>query len=283
MAVALRAAGERDVRAWSRPRADAAAASVVAARLDAAGVAGPASLEETVSGAEAVLVAVPAGAAAETARACAGALPSGALYVDLTAAGPATKEQAADLIDGAGGAYVDVAILGTVAVSGAAVPMLACGRGAERWRALAEPRGLRVRAVEEPAGHASRVKLLRSAYLKGRDALVIEMLLAARRHGLEEAVIESIGGPGEGVSFEALAERVVCALAVHAQRRADELAGSCELLEEVGIEPLVAGAATERLRRVADLGLRELYDGRRPASGRDVLATIEARLGSRGC
>jgi hypothetical protein len=116
--------------------------------------------------------------------------------------------------------------------------------------------------------------------MKGRDALIVEMLVAARRHGVERDVIRSIAGPGEGVPFEALADRVMGALSAHAARRADELAGSARQLDAVGVEPLVTRAAERRLRWMADLGLRDRAEGREDAA-ETVLDAIEAATAAR--
>jgi len=250
-----------------------------ARRAVGAGAAASATIADAVDGADVVLVAVPGAGAAGVAEEVAAAGARGMLYVDMASASPAVKEAAAARIAAGGGAYVDVAVLGAVAVAGPRVPMLASGPGAERWAALAATLGFEVRAVEAPAGHASRVKLLRSVYLKSRDALVLELMLAARRHGLEQEVIDSIGAPAEQVTFDALAERVLCSLALHAERRADELTASCELLEEVGVEPIVAQAAAQRLRALAGLRLSCALGGERPAGAQQVLAAIEARSG----
>jgi 3-hydroxyisobutyrate dehydrogenase-like beta-hydroxyacid dehydrogenase len=167
--------------------------------------------------------------------------------------------------------YADGAVLGTVAASGHEVPIAAAGSGAERLRSLTAPAGMAVEAIGPEAGMAARLKLIRSVYMKGRDALVLEMMLAARRMGVEDAVARSIAGPGERVPFTELSDRVLRALAVHAGRRAEELDSSAALLRELGIDPLVSDAAAERLRRLAALGLRERFGGERPADGGTTL------------
>jgi 3-hydroxyisobutyrate dehydrogenase-like beta-hydroxyacid dehydrogenase len=226
-----------------------------------------------------VLSVVPALAAREAAEHCAPLLAGGACYVDLTAAPVEEKKIAAGIIAKVGGLYVDAAVLGTVATSGFEVPILASGPGADRWRALVEPEGLVVEVLDAPAGHATRVKLLRSVYMKGRDALIVEMMLAARRYGLEERVAESIQGPGENVPFAALAERVLCALAVHADRRADELLASSEVVRAAGIDPIISRAGSQVLRGIARLELRDAFDRERPSDAKEVLAAIEERSG----
>jgi 3-hydroxyisobutyrate dehydrogenase-like beta-hydroxyacid dehydrogenase len=267
------------LRAFTRPREDPAAAAALAERLRRAAVEQCASLAEAVGGAGVILSVVPSGASRGVAEECAPLLQSGSYYVDLSAAPVEDKQAAAALVTEARSLYVDAAVLGTVATSGFAVPILASGPGASGWQALVEHDGLLVEVLDAPAGHATLLKLLRSVYMKGREALIVEMLLAARRYGLHEAVAESIKGPGETVSFSALAERVLCALAVHAPRRAEELLASSEVVRAVGVEPVAARAGAEVLRRVGELELREAFARERPASGQEVLAMLDELSG----
>ncbi len=265
-----------DLQAYVRPRADADAAEARRRRMRSAGVSAARSPAEALTTAEVVIAAVPASSAAEVVEACAPHLQRGQLYIDPSSALPAAKRRNAELVEGAGAEYVDAAVLGTVVTSGARVPMLAAGGGAARWQQEATAVGLNVTAIAGRAGDAALVKLLRSVYMKGRDALVLEMVLAARRHGVEEAVLNSIGGPGEQVPFPSLAERVMCSLAVYAERRADELADAASLLREVDIEPLMAQAGENRLRLLAASGLAERFGGERPQDLAEVLSSLEA-------
>lgn len=276
------ARGGHSVRGWSRAPRDAARVEALRARMSAAGVRPVASVREALPGAAAVFVAVPAGASEEVVAEAGPYLDGDALYADLSAAPPLTKRAGAARLAERGVRYIDVAVLGTVAVSGWATPMLASGEGAVAFGDLAVAWGLDVRAIDSPAGDAALVKLLRSVYMKGRDALVAEMLLGARRHGLEDLVVESIGGPGEQVPFRSLVDRVMTGLAVHAARRAEELASSGEALREAGVEPIVTEAGAARLRRLAELGLREAFRGQRPDDARGVLDAIEERSGGAG-
>jgi 3-hydroxyisobutyrate dehydrogenase-like beta-hydroxyacid dehydrogenase len=239
-----------DVRAWSRSREG--------------------TLEEALQGAALVISAVPGSASEQVAGQVLPLIDRDACFADLTAGPPDAKERAA----ARHAFYADGAVLGTVATSGHEVPIAAAGAGAERFRELVAPAGLRVDVLTDaPAGTAARLKLIRSVYMKGRDALVLEMMLAARRLGVEEAVVRSIAGPGEQVPFSELSERVLRALAVHAGRRAEELDSSAALLRELGLEPTMTEAGAERLRWLAGLGLRERFGGERPADGR---ATLDA-------
>ncbi len=241
-----------------------------------AGVCASESVGAAVRDADVVIAAVPAAAATEIVGACTPHLGDGQLYVDPSSSLPVVKREAAALIEQSGSDYVDVAVIGTVVTAGAGVPMLAAGRGAARWQQEASAVGSSVTAVGGQAGDAALVKLLRSVFMKGRDALVLEMLLAARRYGVEHAVLASIGGPAEQVPFPSLAERVMCSLAVYAERRADELADTASLLEEVGVDPLMTQAGESRLRLFAESGLRARFGGERPHDLTEVLRSLDA-------
>jgi 3-hydroxyisobutyrate dehydrogenase-like beta-hydroxyacid dehydrogenase len=275
LAAGLRGAGAGNVSAYARPRPDGTAAEALDGRMRALGVRACESLEQAVREADVVIAAVPARAAVDVAQQAAGALGAGALYIDPAPLQPWEKEAAAGLIASAGADYVDVAVLGTVATTGYRVPMLAAGAGARRWSDLGLQLGMNVSVVDGPPGTASLVKLLRSVFMKGRDALLVEMLLAARRYGLDRVVMESIGGRGEDVPFPVLADRVLGSLALYADRRADELAASAEVEARVGVDPLMARAGEERLRRLGRLGLRDRFHGERPKGAEEVLVVLE--------
>jgi 3-hydroxyisobutyrate dehydrogenase-like beta-hydroxyacid dehydrogenase len=272
---ALAGRDDLEVRVYARPRPDDPRRCE---RSRAAGLDLHADLAGALAGADVVLACVPARASAAVAGACTGLLPPGSLYIDPAPAEPAAKRRLAAEMAAAEVDYADAALLGTVVVSGLELPTLAAGPGAARWAQIAAELGMRVTAIAGDAGRATAIKLIRSVYMKGRDALVLEMLVAARRHGVEAEVIGSIGGPGERVPFEALADRVLGALSVHAGRRADELAESAREIETVDLEPLVTRAAEERLRWMAGLDLGELRERREDAAAA-VLDAIDASTG----
>jgi 3-hydroxyisobutyrate dehydrogenase-like beta-hydroxyacid dehydrogenase len=277
LAGALAGPGGHDVHAWSRPRADSEAAAALTARIEAAGATQAGSLEAVLDGADLVLSVLPGSASEELAERALALLPAGACFADLATAPPEAKERAAARAAEREVLYVDGAVLGTVAASGPELPVAAAGSGAERLRELTAATGMAVEPIGADAGTAARLKLVRSVYMKGRDALVLETMLAARRLGVEDAVARSIAGPGEQVPFTELSERVLRALAVHAGRRAEELASSAALVRELGIDPLLSEAGAERLRRLAELGLRERFGGERPADGRATLDAADER------
>jgi 3-hydroxyisobutyrate dehydrogenase-like beta-hydroxyacid dehydrogenase len=205
-------------------------------------------LADTVRGAVVVIAAVPAAATVQVARAAAPVLDRGTLYVDVASSAPELKEEAAAAVHGSGSDYVDAAIMGAVSQLGLQVPVAACGPGSARFTDLFEGFGMDIRPVPGPPGSAARLKLLRSVYLKGRDALIMEMLHAAREYGLEEEVIASIPSQPGAETFGALAERVSASTARHGVRRVAELRAAAQVVERAGVSPAMTIAAAERMR-----------------------------------
>lgn len=260
------AAGGATVCVYSRPRAD------LAQRVREAGATPVSTAAEAAAGTGVAFIALPADCDAVV-EAVAGALPETSIAVDLSSAAPEVKARRARL--GLATGYVDAAMLGTVAVSGLAVPIVASGARATELERFGAQRGMQISAIAGDPGQAARLKLVRSVYMKGRDALVVELLLAARRLGLEDDVVASIGGPGEQVPFAELVDRLVTGVAIHAQRRSDELSASADLLEAAGVAPVMARAGARVLADLGDLGLRESFAGRRPSDARRVLDEVE--------
>ncbi len=276
LAAGLRRSGARSVTVFVREGRDAASAAALASRISTANVGTSESMEDAVRSADVVLSVVPASAAAEVAIAAAGVIEEGCVYVDVAPLPPAVKEGLAERMAARRSLYVDAAVLGTVVTDGFEVPILASGPGAEKWRAIVTPLGMHVSVIEGAPGRATLVKLLRSVYTKGRDALILEMMVAARRHGVDDVLLASLEGRGERVPFPALVERTLCSLALHAGRRADELEHTAAVVRDAGGEPLVTLGGYERLRWAAALGLRERLSGERPESLADALAAIDA-------
>ena len=273
LAQGLSNSGRHELRAYMRrpPAGD----PIGERRLTGSGVRRDDELASAVSDADVVLAVVPAASASDVAQCCAPWLCPGTLYVDFASAEPERKESSAAVIAASGALYVDAAVLGTVITSGHQVPILASGPGASAWQSLATAEGLRVTALDAPAGHAALVKLIRGVYLKGRDALIVEMMLTARRNGLDRLVASSIDVPGEQVPFTAIVDRVLCSLAVHAGRRADELAAASQIVDRAGIDPAFTRAGSQTLRTIAELDLDDVIGDGRPTDASAVLAAID--------
>jgi 3-hydroxyisobutyrate dehydrogenase-like beta-hydroxyacid dehydrogenase len=202
---------------------------------------------EALRGADVILSVNSASVALEVAEDVGGELSAAQLYADLNTGLPALK---AELERAVGASFVDVALLGAVPNRGLRTPALASGPGAERFAELLGPLGMPVEVVGPASGDAAGLKLVRSVFMKGLAASVVESLEAARACGAEDwlrdqilGVLESPGGP--------LLERLVSGTEAHAARRTDEMEAAADHLRELGVEPRVTLAAAAWLEEIA--------------------------------
>ena len=126
-------------------------------------------------------------------------------------------------------------------------------------------------------GAASRIKLARSVFMKGIEALIVETFLFARKMGIEENILASVTNSMDKESFKEMAARMAGADLVHSERRAFEVGEAMELMHEVGIEPLIAAGAKKRLEKSASLGMNKELGGKAPKTFEEVFAVWEKK------
>ena len=206
-----------------------------------------ATASDAVAGAELVLSLTTAAHALEAATGVAPSLGAAQLYADLNTTAPALKREIAALVRATGAAFADVALLGPVPARGVGTPALASGLGAERFAELLRPLGMSVEVVGEEPGDAAGLKLLRSVFMKGLAASVLESVEAAKRCGAEAWLRREIAD----VVGEPLLERLLAGSVTHAARRREEMGAAAGYLEELGVEPRVARAAAAWLDQLA--------------------------------
>ncbi len=167
--------------------------------------------ESAIEGADVVISAVTADQAVAAARAAAGRLRAGQVYVDLNSVSPRTKRAVAAALDGAD--FVEFAVMSPVAGLGLASPILAGGaRAAELARRL-NPLGMKIEVVSADIGVASATKLCRSIVIKGLEAIMVDLGLAGEGAGVTAGVLKSLTAsyPGmdwaRGVAHDADARR----------------------------------------------------------------------------
>jgi 3-hydroxyisobutyrate dehydrogenase-like beta-hydroxyacid dehydrogenase len=131
--------------------------------------------------------------------------------------------------------------------------VLASGPGAAAFAGLFEPLGMPVEVLSEHAGDAAALKLVRSVFMKGLAAAVVESMQAAEIAGhadwLAKEIAELTGRP--------YLERALEGSRKHAARRVDEMEAARDLLVELGVEPRIASASAAQLAELAS-GAREV-------------------------
>ena len=165
------------------------------------------------------------------------------------------KEAQAKAFAELGAEYIDSAMLGSLMALGHKVPILASGKDCKKWHDLMTPFNMKITLVnpDDPdntkAGEASKIKLVRSVFMKGIEGLIVETLLFARKCGVEDYILSSISNSMNRDKFEDIALRMAGADLIHSERRSFEVGESMELMKEVGVEPLMAMGTKEQIGR----------------------------------
>jgi 3-hydroxyisobutyrate dehydrogenase-like beta-hydroxyacid dehydrogenase len=216
----------------------------------AAGIEDAGSIEDLVQAADAILCILVPSEAVGVARSVAAAVRStGAdlLYADMNAVAPRTSREIGEIITAAGARYADGGIIGgpprgTPPGTKTATRFYASGPGAAELAQLNQF-GLNVPVIGDQVGQASGLKMCYAAMTKGVQALGIELLIAARAMGLDEALKaeQSSGGVAKVLSFIAASTPTMPPKAYRWVGEMEEIAAT---FEHLGLTPkMLLGAA----------------------------------------
>ena len=246
----LRAAGIRDLTAWDTAFVEPASAASRNARelgLATAG-SGPAA----VAGADLVVSAVTAAQCVAAAESVLPGLVPVTWFFDLNSSSPGHKRAAAAAVDGAGSRYVEAALMSPIGPKRLRSPFLLGGPYARDFASAAAGFGIDdVTVVSDDVGRAAATKLCRSVVVKGLESLLTESLLAARVHGVEREVLDSLPNILPPADWEAVAGYFISRSLQHGKRRSEEMEEAAATVAEAGIEPWMSAAAVERQRWAA--------------------------------
>lgn len=175
----------------------------------------------------------------------------GAGLADLTTASPATKRQAARLAQTKPVRYVDTAIMGAISLNGVRTPLLATGEGAEEFKHLLTQVGGRVQVLDGGApGDAISLKILRSVFTKGMEALCVELLLSAEKQGVRAQLYEQLSDIDQ-TPLRDFIDMLVRTHVIHAARRAHEVHDANNELAQQGLTSVVLPGVEQRFRDTA--------------------------------
>jgi 3-hydroxyisobutyrate dehydrogenase-like beta-hydroxyacid dehydrogenase len=206
-----------------------------------------------VQDAELVVSAVTASQAVAVAQACAPGLARGAFFLDVNSASPGAKCRAAEIVNAAGGRYVEGAVMTSVPPYRLRVPLLLGGPHAAALEPVLAGLGFAPRVASEKLGVASATKMCRSVMIKGLEAMVIESFTTARHYGVEDAVIASLRETFPGIDWEKQAAYFFQRVIEHGRRRSEEVREVAVTVHEAGLTPWSAAGTAERQAWVADL------------------------------
>lgn len=231
-----------------------------------------------IGGARLVFSLVTASSAVDAARAAAKHLKPGQTYIDFNSVSPATKRAVAEAVAASGAAFVEAAIMAPVPGPNEKVPVLlsapAAAEIAERLNAI----GMKAEVAGDRIGDASLSKMLRSIFIKGIEAIMLESLVAARHAGIEERILDSVQKTLPGIDWRKLAAYNLERTVAHGKRRAAEMHESAATVAELGLDPFVTEGIARRIEWAHERLKDTQFGEGGPQTYREVLDVLEAAL-----
>jgi 3-hydroxyisobutyrate dehydrogenase-like beta-hydroxyacid dehydrogenase len=234
------------------------------------------TLARLVTECDVVLSVINPGSALDFAREVANALRatgSHTLIVDCNAIAPDTVREVAGVIEGAGGRFLDAGIIGPPPRGSAKTHLYVSGPGAADLEQLAGPQ-LIVHVMGERIADASALKMCYGALNKGTQALWLDVLIAARRLGVDGILEQQLRQTQVDLYDWALGQFPI--MPPKAYRWVPEMLEISKTLATAGVTPKMFQGAADVYRFVAATPLgKETPENRDKArEGKDVVRLL---------
>lgn len=190
-----------------------------------------------VDGADIVVSAVTAGAAQAALRPAYAAPLAPHVLFDINSVSTGVKQANAAIVRGAGGVYVDMAVMAPVHPHGHRTPVLVAGDLAGPAERFLDLHGFQFEPLGPDPGQAAAVKMMRSLFVKGLEAITVQTLVAAGAAGCAPRVFASLVRSYPGFDLPVLSEYCFERLDRHGRRRAEELREVARTMAELGFAP----------------------------------------------
>lgn len=174
------------------------------------------------------------------------------LYVDCNAIAPDKAKTIEQIIQAAGGQFVDAAIIGPPPRVPNRTRIYASGVRANELEQLRDY-GLDIRVVGNEIGQASGLKMCYAALTKGLIAIGTELLIAAHRLNLEEALWDELSGSQKNLVD--WLTRMLPSMPPKAHRWVGEMEEIAATFKAVGLTELTYEGAAEVYRLVKETSL----------------------------
>ena len=237
-----------------KPQSDATRADMQK-RYEGLGVEGCHQLEDAVDDCDAIFSLVTADQAQAAAKSVLGLCKPGTLFLDCNSCAPDTKRASAKLIEADGGQYVDVAVMAPVYPALHQTKIHISGPHSAEAARLMDQLNMNVTVLEGDVGHASATKMVRSIMIKGLEATMMECVLAGRKAGVDEMVLDSLDRTFPGFDFHKRAAYMLERVMVHGVRRAAEMQEVALTVEQLGLENHMSTSTVEWQHNIGSLNL----------------------------
>lgn len=240
--------------------------------MTARGIRAAASPAEAIEGARWVIAAVTADQSLNAARSVLPDLVQGQVYIDINSVSPNRKRTTAAEVEEAGARYIDMAVMAPVHPRGHATPVLLAGHEASTLGAEFFEAGFKGEVVEDAPGAATAIKMVRSLFVKGLEAITVEAMLAAKASGCFERVLTSLSGSFPGLDWPNNVSYNFERTLRHGKRRAAEMEESAATLTDLGLNGALAAEVARVQSLMGNLSADDIPEGDLEAAVGEIAA-----------
>ncbi|MBX9462253.1 MAG: DUF1932 domain-containing protein [Aquamicrobium sp.] len=192
-----------------------------------------------------IVSAVTADQSLGAARAASGWLRPGQTFFDINSVSPQRKQESAAHVSATGAAYLDMAVMAPVHPRGHRTPVLLAGTVRPSTTQALSRLGFDFEVVGPEPGAATAIKMVRSLFVKGLEAITVEALLAAQASGCLDYVLKSLGKSFAGLGWPDFAHYQFERTLTHGNRRAAEMRESAATMAVLGRNDRLADAIAD--------------------------------------
>lgn len=263
------------VTAWDKLQAHPSTAGEQISKTTSLGIIAGSSMHDAVANADLIISTVTASQALVAAEQACDGLRSGCHWLDLNSVSPSTKQAVNDVVTNKGVAFTEGVAMDTVPSKGAQVPLLLCGPESQSLSQQLNATNLNTRSVSLSLGAASTTKLLRSILIKGMESLFAESMEAAGKLGIQDEVINSLNATYPGLNWQEVAGYQLSRATLHATRRAAEMREAQQLVQQMGLDPIMTSAIAQRQQNLSDRDVAAHYKSSATPAIDDFIKAIE--------
>ncbi len=169
-------------------------------------------------------------------------LKDGQVVFDINSVSPGRKQQTAAMVEANGAKYADMAVMEPVNPRGHATPALLAGKPADPLSAELRRLGFVFQVSGNNPGAAAAIKMVRSLFVKGLEAITVETLLAAEATGCRDEILASLAATYPGLDWPGIAGYHLERTLTHGLRRSAEMEECAITLNDLGLRGELARA-----------------------------------------
>lgn len=230
-----------------------------------------------VDGTDIVISAVTAADSLDAARSVLGGLGAGQVFFDINSVSGDRKRETASLVQETGAAYIDMAVMAPVHPRGHRTPVLVAGDLTDGMREFLTRFDFDYQEVEGGVGTATSIKMVRSLFVKGLEAVTVQSLMAAEAAGCYDRVYGSLAASFAKLGWPEFPNYQFERVTRHGRRRAAEMRESAVEMRNLGFP--AGGDLADAIAAVQDMVATH---GASVPSEADAAAAVQHILHSKG-